>query len=109
MPENWKKSVEHEDQGNIHCSWCPWNGHQEPREVIEGTGNQWQNRNHPDYGIAEIGWNNEKSSEDLWWLAFIKTPVIAHQLILVWKTLRSEKITIILMIVIGALEMIHKD
>ena len=50
-----EKTVEHEGQDNTNSSWSAMNS---PQRSGEGSGrirNQWENRNHPDYGIAEIG------------------------------------------------------
>ena len=46
--------MEHEGLGNTNCSWCAWNGPQEPGEWTGGNENQWENRNHWDYNVVEI-------------------------------------------------------
>ena len=53
--------VAYEIEGNINCSWCAWNSPQKFGEKTGGIGNQWKNRNPPDYSITEIGQNTEKS------------------------------------------------
>ena len=43
-----EKAVEYKGHGNTNCS------PQESGEGNEGTWNRWENRNNPDYSIAEI-------------------------------------------------------
>ena len=52
-------------------------------------GNKWTSGDHPNYSIAEIGQNNEKSRGDLRRLGVTQTPVKDHQLTLMWKTLKE--------------------
>ena len=63
--------MEHESQGHCKCCWRSRNGHQQPGEGIGRIGNQLENRNHPDFSIAEISQNTEKSPGDLRKLAAI--------------------------------------
>ena len=51
-------NCEHDGNGNSIC----WG--YSTKEPGERTGNQWENRNHPDYRIAEIYQNTEKSPGD---------------------------------------------
>ena len=30
MPENWKKIMEHVDDGDVNSIWRTWNSHQDP-------------------------------------------------------------------------------
>ena len=53
LGQRTEKSLEHEGQGNTNSSWRIWNNLQEPGEETGGIGNQWENRNHPDYSIAK--------------------------------------------------------
>ena len=54
-----------EVEDNSNCSWCARNGSQDPRERNGKTGNQWENRNHPDHSIIKISSDTERSPEDL--------------------------------------------
>ena len=49
----------------------------------EGFGNNRTSGDHPNYSIAEIGQNSEKSPGDLRRLPVTQTPVSDHQLMLV--------------------------
>ena len=40
------KTVEHESDGEINCSWCSWNSPQGLEEETRGIGNQWKNRDY---------------------------------------------------------------
>ena len=59
---------------------------QESGEGTGGIGNQWENKNYPDYRIAGISKNTEKSSGDLRGPATTQIPAKDHQQMLVWKT-----------------------
>ena len=59
------KSLEHEEQGNTRCSWYCQNDPHKAEEEIGQNGNRWNNWNHPDYSIAKIGMNTEKSPGDM--------------------------------------------
>ena len=54
-----------------------------------GLGYEGTSGDHPNYAIIEIGQNSEKSARDLRSLAVTQTPVIDHQLKLMWKTLKE--------------------
>ena len=57
--------MEHEGDADTIYSWCALHGY--PR-LVKGTGkggNRETSRNHPDYSIAKIGKNTEKSPGDL--------------------------------------------
>ena len=59
--------------------------------ITGGLGNKSMNGDHPNYSIAEIGQNIEKSHGDLKRLAVPQTPVGNHRLMLVWKnSIRSQ-------------------
>ena len=55
-------------------------------------------RNHLKYGISKISQNTEKSPADLRSLPVTQTPPRNHWLTLVWKTIKINNITIILII-----------
>ena len=48
-----------------------------------GAGNRRTSRDHPNYGIVEVGKNTEKSPRDLRKIPVTQTPVRDHQLTLV--------------------------
>ena len=57
--------MEHKGESDTNCSLCVQNSSQEPEERTGGIGNQRKNRDYPDYSIAEIGQNTQKSPGDL--------------------------------------------
>ena len=78
--------MEYIGDNDSSCNWCTWNN---PKRFGKWTGklrNQRTNGDHPNYSIAEISQNTEKSPGDLRRLALTQTPVIDHQLTLVWKS-----------------------
>ena len=56
-------AMKHEDVGNTNGKWCTWNGPQSFGKRTRGVGNRRTDRDHPDYGIVEVGLNTEKRSE----------------------------------------------
>ena len=67
-------------------SWWTWNA---PRRFGNKTGeikNQRKNGDDQDHRIIKIGYNMQKSPEDLIRLAVIQTPEKDHQLMLMRKT-----------------------
>ena len=75
--------MEHDCDGDTSCNWCTWNDRHRFRKRFETIGNQWKNREHPNYSIIKIGQNIEKSPVDLRRLALPQTPGKKHQLTLV--------------------------
>ena len=54
--------MEHGDDGDNNCNWCPRNNSQKlGKKKNGGTGNQSKNLYHPDYSIVEIDQNTEKT------------------------------------------------
>ena len=49
--------MENEGDGDTIYNWCTQNGPQELGKWIGEIGNLWENRDYPDYSIAEIGQN----------------------------------------------------
>ena len=70
-----KKAVEYEGESKSNCSLCTLNDPQGLGEGIAGTGNQWENWDYPDYSIAEISENTEKSARYLKKLVVTQTPL----------------------------------
>ena len=60
-----KKVVQHEGNDDTNCRWCSWNDTKRLGEGTGGNGNQWNNRDHPEYSIVEISQNTQKSHGDL--------------------------------------------
>ena len=87
-----EKAVEPESQGNTCYSWCTRNGHQEPGKGNGRTGYQWENRNHPDCNMFEIGKNTEDGTGELGRLAVTQTPVKDPQITIFTQPLRSDRI-----------------
>ena len=54
--------------------------HQRISTGIGEHGNNWTNKDHPNYSIVEIGQNTKKSPGNLRRLAVTQTPVENHQL-----------------------------
>ena len=80
------KNMEHEGDGDTHCTWLTWKNPQRISKRIGKLGNKRTSGNHPDYSI-KIGKNTEKSRGDFKRLAVIQTPVKNHLQTLVGKTL----------------------
>ena len=55
--------MEHENDGDTNCNWCPLYSHQIFDSGTEGLGNKRTIGDHP--SIAEISQNTEKSPRDL--------------------------------------------
>ena len=75
---HWQRAenvVEHEGDGFTSCSWSSWNGTQSPKNEIVETGDQRQNRDHPNYRATKITKNTSKSPGDPRGLAVVQTPV----------------------------------
>ena len=49
-----EEADEHEGDGDTNCSWCPWNGPQEPGKETGWIGDQRKNRYHLDYITIKI-------------------------------------------------------
>ena len=79
---NKKKNMEHENDGDTNCNWCPRNDPQRLGKRVGRVGNRRTNRDHPNYSIVKIGQNTEKSPGDLR-IALTQTPVKYPQLTLV--------------------------
>ena len=88
---NWK-TLEHESDGDTDCNWCSWFSHQRICTRTRGFGNNRTSGINPNYSIANIDQNTEKSPGDLRRLAVSQTPVKDHRLMLMWKTLKGVKI-----------------
>ena len=56
--------MEHMHEDNTNCSGWTWNSPQNLREGAGKIGNLWENWDHPDYSIVEIGQNTQKSLRD---------------------------------------------
>ena len=91
----------HESDGDTNCNWYI---HLRIAKETGGFGNKWKNRDHPNYDIGIIGQNTEKSPGDLRRLPVTQTPVINHQLKLVWKSLKW--VMIIIMIIIRIVDLV---
>ena len=72
--------MEYESDGDTNCNWCVWYSHHRIGTGTGGLRNKRASGDHPNYSIAEIGQNTEKSPEDLRRLAVTQTPVKNHQL-----------------------------
>ena len=70
--------MEHESDGDTNCNWCTWYNHQRTGTEIGGLENKRTSGDHPNYSIAEITQNTEKSPDGLRRLAVIQTPVKKH-------------------------------
>ena len=99
-------AVKHEGLTDTSRSWCARNSLQEFGKWTGGTGNQSENRNHPNYSIADISLNTEKSPGDMWRLAVTQTLVKTLKLIW-WENLAKIKVIIIIIIIRGRIETIH--
>ena len=62
----------------------------------EGLRDKRTSGDHPNNSIIKIGLNTEKSPEDLRRLTVTQTPVVNHQLTLVWKNFLMSKIIIMI-------------
>ena len=82
------KTAKHESDGDTSCNWCSWCNHRRISRGIGGPGNKRTKRDHRNYCIIEIGQNTEKSPGDLRRFVLTQTPVICHQLTLMWKTFK---------------------
>ena len=52
--EQKQKTVEHENDGDTNCHWCPWNSLQKPGKETKGTADQRQNWDHSDHRLEYI-------------------------------------------------------
>ena len=68
---------------NSNC--CSWHSHQKIGTTTGGLRNKTTSEHDPDYSIAEIGQNTEKSPGELRRLAVTQTPVRTHRLTSVRK------------------------
>ena len=84
------KTVERESESDSDssCTWSTRYSHQRIDTRTEGHRSKRMSRDHPNYGIIEIGQNTKKSPGDLRRLVVARTPVKDHQLM--WKSLNSE-------------------
>ena len=60
-----KKTVEHESDGDINCSWCAWSDPQKIGEVTKRLGNKRTSRDLTDNIIIRTAQNTEKCPGDL--------------------------------------------
>ena len=79
--------MEHESDGDTDCKWCVRYSHQRYDTGTGELGNKRTSEDHPNYNIAEIGQNTEKSPGDMNKLAVTLASVKNHQLTLGRKTL----------------------
>ena len=93
-----KKTIEHADNGDIHCSRCTRNGPQSLGKRIRRVRNQRKNPGHSNYGIIEISQNTEKSPGYMRRLSGNQTSE-EPQLLLLLKT--HKKILKIIIIIIN--------
>ena len=56
-----EKTMDYESNGDTNYKWCAWCSHQRIGTESGGLGNKMTSGDHPDYSIAEIGPNTEKS------------------------------------------------
>ena len=91
---NWKKTMEHENDGDTNCNWCFWYSYRRIDKGTGGLGNEKTTGHPPNYSIIKIGQNTEKSPGDLRRLAVNQTPLRNHQLILAGKNSQKTKIII---------------
>ena len=82
--------MEHEGNLDKICNRFAHNGSQRHGKWSGWVGIRKTSWNHPNYGVAKIGQNTEKSSGDLRWLAVTQAPVKDHQLTLIWKTKKKK-------------------
>ena len=75
-----KKSMEHEGDGDINCTWRTWN---KTQRIGKGLKDMEIRGDHPDYSITKIGQNAEESPGNLRRLAVTQIPVRDYQLTLV--------------------------
>ena len=78
-----KKVTEHEGDDDNSYNWRTRNSPKRLGKEAGRMGNRRTSKEHPDYSIAQIGENPEKSPRKLRRLPFIQTPVKDHQLTLV--------------------------
>ena len=83
------KKLENESDRYTNCNWCTWYSYQRIGKRTRGFRNKRTNGDNPNYSIAEVGKNTEKSLGDLRRLAVIQTPVKDRQQTLTWKTLKE--------------------
>ena len=90
-----KKADEYECDGDTNSNWCTWNVPQTLHKETRRAGNLRMRRSwdHPNYSIANIGLNTEKSPRVLRRLTVIQTPVKDHQLMLVCKRITTTTTT----------------
>ena len=91
-----KKKMEYEGDVYTNHNWYTWNNPQRIGKRTGGLRNKRTSGFHPYYSILKIGQNTEKSPGDLRRLAVTRTPLRNHQLMLMWKTLKSKIIMIII-------------
>ena len=78
-----QKVMKHESDSDTNSRWRTRNSFQALGKESSSIGNQRKNKDHTHHTITEIGYNTEKSSEDLRRLAVTQTPLKDHQLKLV--------------------------
>ena len=81
-----KKTLEYKSDDYTIYNLCSWYSHQIIDTRTGGLGKKTTGGDNPNYSIAEIGQNTEKSPGDLRKLAVTQTPVRNHRLTLVRKT-----------------------
>ena len=87
--------MEHEGDSDTNYNWCTWNDPQRLGKKAGKVGN-------PNYSIAKIGQNTEKSTGDLRRLAATQTMVKEPSANTGVKNSQGVKIIIIIMIIIIA-------
>ena len=78
--------------GSTNCNWCTCNNPQGIGKDIGKLGNERTSGDQPDYRIIKIGQNTKKSLGDLRRIAVTQTSGENHQLTLVGKTLKRERV-----------------
>ena len=74
MRENWKKTMEHENDGDTDSNWRARNSHQSIGKETGRIGNKKMSGDHTNYSIVKLDKNTEKSPVDLSRLAVARTP-----------------------------------
>ena len=88
--------MEQESHGDTNLNWRSRYSHQKIGRRTGGLGYKKTSGEHPSSSIVEIGQNTKKNPGDLKRLAVTQTPMENHKLTLVWKTLKTEKWSILI-------------
>ena len=81
--------MELESDGYTNCNWCSCYSHRRVGKRARGLGNKRTSGDNPNYSMAKIGQNTEKSPGDLRRLVDTQTQVKDHQLTLMGKILKE--------------------